>query len=1480
MKEQGRLSIHDSFAGKGVLLTGSTGFLAKAVVEKILRDLPDIGQIFLLIRARVRRDGSRVDPRERLREEILRNSAFGRLREQLGDDFEGFCESRITCVPGDLTAPRLGLDEAAFADLSGKVHLVINSAATVVFDERLDWALDLNTLGPQRLLELAKAAGCPYVHISTAYVSGMRTGLIPERLLDPLEAVNAQLPRGVPRPEKFDVNEEVARLAELAQDITRDCRKLCEKKGLAPESEEAATQLRQALVSAGMRRAQGLGWNDTYTYTKFLGEQLVKQNHKPVGTVIVRPAIIESSLFEPEPGWLDGLRMADPLIIGFGKGRLPDFPADQNVVLDIIPADLVVNGILAASAYVSANPGIFDLFTIASSSENPLSFRSLYEHVRDYFRKHPMTDRAGKPVSVPSWRFPTVAQYRSRMRNRYLPLRAAQSILNGPFPLPGMRKVRARLRSINTKLEQLLYYVDIYGPYVTLDCRFETAHARELLERLAPEERSKFDFDPRRIRWKNYIQDVHIPGLKRNILRMDAVPRTGAGEGHLLDEESEAIKRRRGAAAKTIRGVPQTVVDLCERGHERFGDKALLELRRKGTAGGGPEHVRISYSAMFERSGELARLLIARLGLHPGDRLALAGENCPEWALAYLAIARACCTAVPLDPGLPPKDAARLIKLVEAKAVLLSPELFEEFRRELGSGAGLPPCLNLRASLAPHAGETWRYPEASLGDRPLKDPAPETLASILFTSGTTYEPKGVMLTHANLVADALSVAEVLEPLESDRFLSVLPLHHALEFTGGFLIPMYGGSTIHHLERIQDVSDTMKSARITVIVGVPRLFQLFMDRIRGRLAAAGLAKRFQASLGHAMAGAWEMAFSPDSSVRKRLFREVHAAFGGHLRLLVSGGAALDPEVFHFFRSFGITIVEGYGLTETAPVLTVNPLSAPKAGSVGPPVPGMEIRINNPDYEGIGEVLARGPTIMQGYWHNPAATERAFESGWLKTGDLGRIGTDGYLSITGRLKDVIITAAGKNVYPDEVEAHLQKIGGIKELCVMGLPARAGRGEEVAAIIVPEPDAARANIKAALDRVLRSLPSHQRPARIEFQEDGLPKTTTLKVQRNKVRERYSGPGSARTTGVPPVALSGTGVPPVASGSPQAAESSLLLEVARAVAEVTQLPEGPGRMPSEITPDMRLQLDLGIDSIGRVDLLQKLELQLNLTIPHEAEGKLFTVRDLVSVVESVRAAGASPLTLPSPQGGEGGVRGRRGKGLLSRRTDQQELQAGLQGSLSRSILQGVLSTTASVLMNMYLRIDYKGLENLPESGAYILAANHCSHLDAVAVREALGHRAADLFVMGAKDYFFDTRLKSWFFSTFLNALPFDREDTAAQGLATCKTVLDAGRAILLFPEGTRSVTGDLQAFKPGVGVLGIELDVPVIPVLLRGTFAALPKGRALPRPARISLRIGKPLLFEALKKERGSTPATDLYRRAASELRAQIEALAQSPQ
>jgi 1-acyl-sn-glycerol-3-phosphate acyltransferase len=224
-------------------------------------------------------------------------------------------------------------------------------------------------------------------------------------------------------------------------------------------------------------------------------------------------------------------------------------------------------------------------------------------------------------------------------------------------------------------------------------------------------------------------------------------------------------------------------------------------------------------------------------------------------------------------------------------------------------------------------------------------------------------------------------------------------------------------------------------------------------------------------------------------------------------------------------------------------------------------------------------------------------------------------------------------------------------------------------------------------------------------------------------------------------------------------------------------------------------------------------------------------------------------------------------------------DVHAGMRQSFSKSLLQGMFSTSASVFMNTYLKVDCFGIEHVPQSGPYILAANHCSHLDSVAIRETLGGRASNLHVMGAKDYFFDTRVKSWFFTTFLNALPFDREENVAESLATCKTVLENGRAILIFPEGTRSVTGELQPFKPGVGVLGIELSVPVIPVFLRGTFESLPKGKSLPRPTRIRVHIGAPVNFEELKKERGAVPASELYRKSANELRARIEALSNQP-
>ena len=1448
------LSIRRFFAGKHVLLTGATGFLAKAVMEKMLHDLPDIGQIYLLIRPRFKADGSRADSRERLHEEILRNSAFGRLREKLGENFDSFCESKITCITGDLTQERLGLTETAYADLAAKIKVIINSAATVVFDERLDLALSLNTLGPSRLLGLARTSGGIYVHISTAYVSGMRKGSVPERLMDPLEAVDAQLPAGVPRPQKFEPCDEIAYLHQLAEQVKTQCRQEFEQQRLDPKSDEAKEKLNTALIKAGMDRAKSYGWNDTYTFTKFLGEQMIAKDHGDIPTVIVRPSIIESSLREPEPGWLDGLRMADPIIIGYGKGRLPDFPGNPQIVLDIIPADYVVNGVLAAAAHIGRMPGGFDLFTIASSSKNPLWLQSLYENVHDYFTKHPFADKDGRPIPVNEWHFPTIEAYRQMMVKKYLrPAQWLLKLLNGPVPIPGGRKWKPRLKNRISKIEQLIYYVDIYGPYVNLDCKFETDHAHELLLSLESEEQEAFNFDVTRFHWRNYLQDIHIPGLKRNILRMEDVPRTGASQGNLLEEEvAEGRKRAEGIRA---RGVPQTIVEVAWHGKERFGRKSLVEMRRNNPANG-PAQVRFSYEEMFDRAGLLGKTLAAKLDLHPGDRVVLSGENCPEWALAYLAIARTGATAVPLDRSMTAAEVARIAKLVEAKAIIVSPGLWKNGAGIYGQGNGLPPGLNLIQGLTPFEGEQWLCPEANPAVRPLKDPAPEALASILFTSGTTHDPKGVMLSHSNFLANATGITKLLHPLETDRFLSVLPLHHALEFTCGFIIPMQGGATIHHVENLrgQEILDTMKLNEITVMIGVPRLFQLFRDGIKAKIDQAGWRGKLALDVGEFACLGAEL--FGQTQFRPRVFSKVHEAFGGKLRLFVSGGAALDADLFHFFRRFGIPVCEGYGLTETAPVLTVNPLAAAKPGSVGLAIPGMEINIKNlEDDSEIGEILARGPSVMHGYWRNPQATAAVMENGWFKTGDLGRLDNEGYLHITGRLKDVIITSAGKNVYPDDVEHHLKDVVGIKELCVVGLPGRSGRGEEVAVAIVMDAGADKDHISAKITEISRNLASHQQISRIEFLADELPKTSTLKVQRNKVRARILS-GVGRADKAPPRSAA-PAVRETATSS-----NDVFIEVARTIARVA------GNLPaSDVMPTQKLQMDLGIDSIGRVDILQHLESRYGITFPADAEAKVFSVQDIITLVNDAVGITEKAKT-------------RRGRNLWERsKISRDAVEAGLRQTWSQRMTRKFWELCTHAIMSTHVRVRGDGINNLPKTGPYIIVANHSSHLDLPAVRKVIGPYAETLHAMAAKDYFFNTPLKAWFFATCMNALPLDREANAADSLAFCKTVLDNGRAILLFPEGTRSLNGEMRAFKPGIGVLAMELDVPLIPVYMHGTFQSWPKGRRLPRPGKVQVRIGPPVDFSELKALRGKTPTTELYRRAATLLKVKVEELAELP-
>ncbi|MFA0735943.1 MAG: hypothetical protein OGMRLDGQ_002443, partial [Candidatus Fervidibacter sp.] len=411
--------VREFYEGKTLLITGATGFLGKALVEKVLRALPEVRRIYLLVRGKRLADGSWLSAHERMRQEFLRSAIFTSLRRRYQDRFEDFIAQKVVVLEGDLSFERLGLDEVTFDAVAFETDVIINSAAVVSFDERLDRALNLNTLGVRRVLELAKRGkelrepqGKPspiFAHISTCYVCGIRNGIIPEEPPDPT-----------------GVDDEIAELLQLCRDVE-------EQSGdddTPPPIRERT--VREAMVDEGMRRAKSRGFNDTYTYTKWLGERLLVKECDDIPTLILRPAIIESTLKEPEPGWIENQRMADPLIIGFAERKLVDFPGDPDCVVDLIPCDLVVNAVIAAIAMMGQ--GTWDtghglnrpsscvprpvVLQIATSTKNLLTLKEVVKWCSEYFERQPLLDRDGHPLKVKPWTLPSLERYRRWLEGR------------------------------------------------------------------------------------------------------------------------------------------------------------------------------------------------------------------------------------------------------------------------------------------------------------------------------------------------------------------------------------------------------------------------------------------------------------------------------------------------------------------------------------------------------------------------------------------------------------------------------------------------------------------------------------------------------------------------------------------------------------------------------------------------------------------------------------------------------------------------------------------------------------------------------------------------------------------------------------------------------------------------------------------------------------------------------------------------------
>jgi nucleoside-diphosphate-sugar epimerase len=530
-------SISEYLKGKTLFVTGATGFAAKALVEKVLWEEPEIGRIYLMIRPRSRPSGRKIAAQERLEGEILQSTVFCRLKRILGNRFDEVVREKLIAVDGILTADQLGLDPKVFVRLKGEVDFVINFAGTVVFDEPLDTALKVNTLGPGQVVKFAKACDhAAFVHVSTAYVNGQMTGKIAESLL-PQDKTVANL-LGKDQSETFDLDTEISSIEEFGRGLEEASRRTAMQERFAQHLERKnkgkrvtdyrtehqleALRLRwikKQQVEEGMIRARKLGWHDSYTLTKAMGEKLIASLRGDLPTVIIRPSIIESSLEDPEPGWIQDLKVADPLIVHYSKGRLPDFPINPNIVLDVVPVDIVANAIIAVLPKVRQIREI-GVYHVASGAQNPIRAGELVQLVHEYFTAHPMVDKAGNAIAVQRWKFRNLKKFKRAFRLKYqIPAAISKWIVDHSSFLPWPSRLRRKVALLEATLEQISTLTEIYSAYTNLDCEFETGNLQALFNEMCPEDQKRFNFDVRRINWPVYILDIHIPGLLRHVLK-------------------------------------------------------------------------------------------------------------------------------------------------------------------------------------------------------------------------------------------------------------------------------------------------------------------------------------------------------------------------------------------------------------------------------------------------------------------------------------------------------------------------------------------------------------------------------------------------------------------------------------------------------------------------------------------------------------------------------------------------------------------------------------------------------------------------------------------------------------------------------------------------------------------------------------------------------------------------------------------------
>ena len=763
---------------------------------------------------------------------------------------------------------------------------------------------------------------------------------------------------------------------------------------------------------------------------------------------------------------------------------------------------------------------------------------------------------------------------------------------------------------------------------------------------------------------------------------------------------------------------------------------------------------------------------------------------------------------VPLDTNYSAAQVATIVADSGARRLLVSDKL-----REKAAAAGVP--LTNVHDVPPDLGQ-----EPTMVD-------PAVPAVILYTSGTTSDPKGVVLSHGNLLAERDAAFAVVDVTDRDAILGVLPLFHSLAQLANLLLPFAVGARVVYLETLNsaDLVRALDERKITIFACVPQFFYLIHQRVMQQVEKSGALTR--AIFAVLLALNFRLRRMGINAGRL-LFGRVHAIMGHDMRLFVTGGSKFDPVVGRDLYSLGFTILQAYGLTETSAAATINSPDEAHIDTVGRPLPGVQIKIVD------GEIAIRGPIVMQGYHNRPDATAEVMKDGWFLTGDLGCMDADGRITITGRKKEMIVLSSGKNIYPEEIEAHYRQSPFIKEICVLGL-AEPGRptSERLYAVAVPDMDLLRERkivnagdmLRFEIEGLAVGLPAHKRVLGYEIWFEPLPRTTTQKIKRHEVERRVRERQAAAADG-PKASLSTDDQAWLAQ--PHAA-SVVAVIAARAK-------EG-----SRLSPDANLELDLGLDSMERVELLTELEQAFATRVPKDVAQTIFTVRQLVDAMALSDAAPA-PIDRAPAQSWSVILKD------LPPATDPL-----LSGLLERRpIAAPLLFTLGRLARPLVARVDIRGLEHLPASGAYIISPNHQSYLDAFLLCSLLPFRVfAHLFFVGAVEYF-ETDFTKWFART-ANLVPVDPDSNLVPAMKAGAFGLAHGKILVLFPEGERSMDGTVRKFKKGAPILAQHLGVPVVPVAIKGAFEIWPRNRGLNWSRimpwsghRVTITIGEPMRFD----------------------------------